>query len=608
MFRVISSSDARIIGGGIAGPAIMQNNLGAMTLIVDNHHGQLQQQQHHFHTTTPLPHQQSAPVVVHHHEQQQYNRYHHQQLQPQQPQQQLNQHSSYNQDHSTPINHSHNNNGLSRDDQQLPTHQQQSADHQQVGDRNTAHHHPYAHAHTLAHTPTHANQYTDMKTGSVPYNHSGGIYNPDNKRGRKKTLASAPSHKAALNREAQRALRERKANLIKDLDAQIADLDAANAFYKQTLAAAVGGSVAKELEDLRRANVDLRQQLQQQTVNSAILPPPAASHDCLHCSSERIKTIICIDQIKVLEAQIQALTAPPAHPNPTPSVTPSPYQPPLPPSLPLPSSSAAAAASVAQAQAHASQAQVQVQVQDFIFDFNSLLANQEVLLDFMDTNIVDWNSPPASLSLAGSVFIPPSAATVAKTSEQLYGPMEVDSFKIILKHSTSLRHHPELVDGLFDLLLAQTRVTNVRDARRILVKINRACFRLLEKIDRVEQSKYNEIHFNDLCAPPEEIKQQFAARPVGKLPPHVERFRDTLRSIPSFHDYYAVIDQFCCFWVHKEDIRGEAFYMYNYLLYMHEILCRNVEDRAKFWEAYDRVWASDHKSVGDLLDKVECVY
>ncbi|KAJ3347598.1 hypothetical protein HDU83_001957 [Entophlyctis luteolus] len=481
-----------------------------------------------------------------------------------------------------------------------------------------------------------------------PPTNSPGAYRPDSNRGRKRSTREAPSHKAALNREAQRALRERKANYIKNLEAQITELAAANgvlALKQQVSAtllsppgstgaqldASLGSTPQNELsfqiDTLRQRNRDLELQLADAVAASERRSPQ--SRHCITCNSERMKTMICIDQIKVLEGQVGSLQRQIAAllaqlPDDQNSLTPRLH-------------ASTSASSISNKDSTSSG--------EYIFDLNSMLANEEVLLDFMQTPI-DWHSEPAPIcadapqkgnyskprassssplspltmtSTIGSIGnIATSAA--AKTSEQLFGPMEVETFRIVLKQVPSLRRRPELVDSLFDLLLAQTKITNVRDARRVLVQINRACFNVLEAIDRADKSKYNElfaifhernakheIHFSELCAPPEEIKQQFAQRILKPLPPHVFQFRNTLKCIPSLGTGEAgtMVDQFCNLWVYKEDIRGEGFYYYNYCLYELERLCTNVEDRSKFWEAYDGMWASDHANVEVLLGKIE---
>ncbi|KAJ3087082.1 hypothetical protein HK100_008486 [Physocladia obscura] len=572
---------------------------------------------------------------------------------------------------------------------------------------------------------------------SLPRNHPSD-YRLGSTKGRKKTTTEAPSHKAALNREAQRALRERKAKYLSELEMKVSKLElrisrgqneitalksevhvlrSANANLERLLRVPTSDnssnrittdnytSTSQLIDAHSKINADVNTDNINTNVNAQSSIPQQSS--CLSCNAERIKALICMEQIKALEAHIAAL------------------------SLPLQTSSTSSirqttpfSASLVHTihrqilqqnqelkqhqqdhcqqfqqpqqelqlhqqqqfqQLEQEQAPNQQNLQQLHFDqyqqlnqqelqqqksstavetnFDTLFGfhhssnsnqrlNQELLLDYMDTSIINWNSlsefidptsPPTinnndsnNSLLVGSNnpnfshnntdfnpnnqnFMATFTTNPPKTSEQLYGPLEIESFKITLKCFNSWRKRPELVDNLFDLFQAQSKVTNVREARRIMVKMNRAGRELCQDlIDDEEADKLNEIiaiyhernakhevHFNELCAPRQEIKQQFASRPVINLPPHARKLQESLKAIPSFKTCGTIIDQLCCFWVYKQDISAESFFYFNYLIHQLETASRNVEDRVRFWKAYDVVWLADHQPYDDLLDQVE---
>ncbi|KAJ3347599.1 hypothetical protein HDU83_001958 [Entophlyctis luteolus] len=660
------ATDLRAVAGGGSGPSggfhgqpLRQQQQQQQQQLQHHHHQQHHQQQHHppyeqynhnpgqqLHhhqqrQQQPQPHPHQQQQGQHYQNHQSFQNHNNPQQQPQHQQQQQYHHSAHEYEHSLASEYAPSASGSSEfpnfsnnissnnltvmnsnDHGRLLTQPPPPSDSSTIAPSPTP-----MHMLTPTPTPSQALQLPSHLHPNQPQSQSQSRYNPHSQRGRKKTDCEAPSHKAALNREAQRALRERKAAYVKSLEDKIAELQAANAalasnssngnghscshgqvavptpaasdstppfnqqHQQQQQMSSLGFSQSLELESLRSRNQEL--ELKLLTASSSVNSGVSAQTHCINCNSERMKTAICIDQIKVLENQVRSLQNQIASlkstypPKPSPALILSHNHSQLPASIPPPPS--------------------------FVFDLNSMLANQEVLLDFMDTAI-DWNFPALALGDSSPV----SPVNVPKPSEELFGPMEVDTFKITLKHCTSLRRCPELVDQLFDMLQAETRVTNVRDARKVLVKINRACFRLLENIDRAEKSRYNElfaifhernakheIYFSELWAPPEHVKRQFASRPLRSLPPHVARFQAILKSIPSYQssvEAITVVNQFCNIWVYEEDIDGEGFYYYNYCLYYLERLCKNVEDRSKFWEAYDGVWASDHTNVGVLLD------
>ncbi|ORY40465.1 hypothetical protein BCR33DRAFT_719446 [Rhizoclosmatium globosum] len=78
-----------------------------------------------------------------------------------------------------------------------------------------------------------------------------------------------------------------------------------------------------------------------------------------------------------------------------------------------------------------------------------------------------------------------------------------------------------------------------------------------------------------------------------------------MKAVPSFKDHGEIIDQVCSFWVYECD--AEGFFVLNYLLYQLEILSKSVEDRTKFWVAFEIVRHSGQSSntLEDLIAQVE---
>ncbi|KAJ3100920.1 hypothetical protein HK100_004634, partial [Physocladia obscura] len=311
-------------------------------------------------------------------------------------------------------------------------------------------------------------------------------------KGRKKTTAAAPSLKAALNREAQRALRERKAKYQLELETKVSELGVQNTALMQTIA-----DLRNKVDVLERKNLNLEQLLQ---ANSRLSTPGIAANNvptqssCISCNAERIKAIICMDQIKVLEAHISAISgsliAPPAQQT---------------------------------GQSNSSNLQQRMQLPisnmlpvseppnlfhsnlDSMFGFSNssstiLPVHHELLLDYMDNSIINWNSlaeitnPETQKTHASNNSVEiRNLTTPPMTSEQLYGPIEVESFKITMKCFDSLRNHQELVDNWFDLFQAQSKVSNSREARRLMVKLNHAGRKMFSVASQEEWPKFNEL-------------------------------------------------------------------------------------------------------------------
>ncbi|KAJ3078702.1 hypothetical protein HDU99_000422 [Rhizoclosmatium hyalinum] len=182
-----------------------------------------------------------------------------------------------------------------------------------------------------------------------------------------------------------------------------------------------------------------------------------------------------------------------------------------------------------------------------------------------------------------------------KTSEELYGPIEVESFIITIKALPSLKDRGAFIDSYFELAVKETRITSQKAARKLLIEFVRRGKEFIDFTSIMDRHKLmeifsiyhernakHEIHFSNLCAPSEETRRQYANRPLGQLPAPVQAFRDTMKAVPSFKDHGDIIDQL-------------------------EILSKSVEDRTKFWVAFEIVRHSSqsNNTLEDLIAQVE---
>ncbi|KAJ3030474.1 UNVERIFIED_CONTAM: hypothetical protein HDU68_008890 [Siphonaria sp. JEL0065] len=347
-------------------------------------------------------------------------------------------------------------------------------------------------------------------------------YNSTSNRGRKKTTTEAPSRKAALNRDAQRALRERKAAYIKDLETKCAQMAATlsqlqqvnnthTSFPSPELMAA-----KKDVDLLKRRNLELELE---NSVLKALQPlPPNA---CISCHSERAKTKICMDQILSLESAVA----------------------------------------------------------DLKYSLSPFSANDSFLADLINIDGGDMDF------LTGWEDV--------KTSEELFGPIEVESFKITVKALPSFKDAHHLVDSFYQLVQAEASMKNTRDARKLLIQICKVYRELMDKctiLDRMkcaelmaifhERNANHEIHFSKLCEPSEREKSQAAKRSLDNFPLPIVRLQQSLKAIPSFKECGAVIDQFCSFWLFK-----------------------NVEDRTNLWVAIEIASQWNKQEYNNLIAK-----
>ncbi|KAI9328945.1 hypothetical protein BDR26DRAFT_873326 [Obelidium mucronatum] len=277
---------------------------------------------------------------------------------------------------------------------------------------------------------------------------------------------------------------------------------------------------ALEIERLRRRNLDL--ELECQVLKGATFSSIPVTA-CISCFAERAKTAICMDQICALETVVNGL---------------------------------------------------------------------KIQLENTATESLNSSQSPETTYTANASEMDESVWEDVKSAEQLYGPMEVDSFKITVKSLPSFKYRQDFVDEYFDLIEQEAKVATPREARQLLVKIvkaNSKVRKVCSVMDRMkcleltaifhERNLKQEIHFSKLCEPSERSKQKVANRPLTNMPPQVERFNLTVKSIPSFKDSFDLVDQLCSFWVYECD--SDDFFHMNYLLFQLEIISKDVEDRTK---------------------------
>ncbi|KAJ3287888.1 hypothetical protein HDU79_005358, partial [Rhizoclosmatium sp. JEL0117] len=277
-------------------------------------------------------------------------------------------------------------------------------------------------------------------------------YNPHSNRGRKKTNEDAPSRKAELNRNAQRALRDRKKQYVTDLETKVAELTAAlkeaqsgttnpkplNLSQSQTQVQPTPQHI-QELEALRKRNVEL--QIECQMFKHCTASAPILAHGCLSCAAERMKNAICTDQIVALERLVYELKA--SQQTTIISTPPQPMQ------LTDP---------------------FLFDIQQSPFHFSNSSLDGAMNLDFLLEESED-----------------------KKTSEQLYGPIEVESFIITIKALPSLKERGTFIDNYFELAVKETRITSQKAARKLLIEFVRRFKQLIDFTSIMDRHKLMEI-------------------------------------------------------------------------------------------------------------------
>ncbi|KAJ3023461.1 UNVERIFIED_CONTAM: hypothetical protein HDU68_008599 [Siphonaria sp. JEL0065] len=231
-------------------------------------------------------------------------------------------------------------------------------------------------------------------------------------------------------------------------------------------------------------------------------------------------------------------------------------------------------------------------------------------------------------------------AELNKSSESLFGPIETESAVISLKALDSLKLIPEAVDAVFEMYIHQSRVSDPKEARKLIFKSVKSVVHLLDNCSIMDRAKATEIfsvfqqrnrqherYFSMLSAPlpsnklktpytPElfyrskQILYQIEAlatsvddrtqlwlaveettRIIGPstLKPSINLMRDSLLALPSFRsapEAISLINELCVQST-ADSLTPEFFYRMKQIMYQLEALTLDLEDRTKMWLAVE---------------------
>ncbi|KAJ3113882.1 hypothetical protein HK100_001864, partial [Physocladia obscura] len=413
----------------------------------------------------------------------------------------------------------------------------------------------------------------------------------------RKPKDTLPSNSRDLkNLQAQRAFRERKQAYIKSLEDEVSDLRARlnlpQSDVKQPLRdthspepsstpVTIESATSQQIQKHSERSMFMDQSMLIESLNSRILALEAensmmrqssvavdfkssfpgngvgfaTSSECVSCSVEKMKSLLCMGQIKTLEGKVAEL-------------------------------------------------QVECQSLQLIVGsanvWNNTLINDIVMLDSAVQNssanllniASDQNRARASSSESPSDISSPwlgfgngNASTVAGTgakgveshaigvlsATQLYGPPEIDFAKIALHNLPSLKNS-KYVDQFFDTFAAQSNASDQTTIRKLLLKAISIRSKMLNKCNVMDRQKVLEIigifyernkqhaqhrdkMVNEILPKPRRLSK------IDNLPTEIShqlnRFKDAALAIPSLKGSSCILDELggifsSCDWSSKE--------------------------------------------------------
>ncbi|KAJ3199902.1 hypothetical protein HDU82_000068 [Entophlyctis luteolus] len=414
-------------------------------------------------------------------------------------------------------------------------------------------------------------------------------YNPHSNRGRRKQTGESSSLRAQQMRDAQRALRARKQNYLLDLESQNTMLLTENESLKQQLSQALGtsavaGRLPEEVLDVNGRDAILN------------------SGACFNPN--------CLSQIENLQLQVLQLQS----------------------QLHLLSMTVAPAAT-----AHLVEPRDEAPcrlLDNANTDYSHSAYSISALIG--ETHSSAKSECAGSSSGSGDCWLLDTDqeldanASVPRilTAEDLYGPVTVEPYLSRIKALRSLSNF-KAADRLFDLFIVSFNrlcgTSNLRASRSLLLKHIREQMRIRDichKADLFEFFKIfsefqlantkHDAHIGEICRA--QILQtgtdnSSCAIHLGDLADakRVAAFRQYLQTIPQLAGAMNEIDYICAFWLKDGMCQDDEFYALNSMIHSLGLRCDTINDKARFWQAFEIVRDNRKKEIDDFLASIEAV-
>ncbi|KAJ3027354.1 UNVERIFIED_CONTAM: hypothetical protein HDU68_003976 [Siphonaria sp. JEL0065] len=420
--------------------------------------------------------------------------------------------------------------------------------------------------------------------------------------GRKQKDIVPVDEKHKKNLEAQRAFRERRSNHIASLEKEVAELKAVidgrvplgndtelELLRQQLLAVTTENSLMKQSS----ISIDFRS-----TVPSSA-SAMVAGIDCVGCSVEKLKTLLCMGQIKSLESKVTELT----HENQALKSILASFQAPFLQSF-VGGLSMNSSMDVDIAGSNGSPSDFGQEWNDLINGAGSgSIGSGSVQTGGPSTT----ETPPASTAASATPQIQQQQQplhqipdTSPMSATELYGPPETEFARIACNSIPSIKGN-KLIDELFDIFTVVSSCCDIHRIRKHMIRMLRIRGKLLDQcavMDRqkvieifvmfLERNKRHTEYRNSLLAtlptPTDEDVDLAAAMANFVDTADSKRFRDSLLAIPPLKDDEPIIKRLCVLlWTPTPPGKGNG--VFNRIVKTKKVLeakLEALEDKTKF--------------------------
>ncbi|ORY39816.1 hypothetical protein BCR33DRAFT_719641 [Rhizoclosmatium globosum] len=203
------------------------------------------------------------------------------------------------------------------------------------------------------------------------------------------------------------------------------------------------------------------------------------------------------------------------------------------------------------------------------------------------------------------------------TSEELYGPFEVDTARLLIQTIPSLKNCAD-ANRLFDLLVEHSQTTDLAKTKTILLGIIRAVTGVLKQVTEEDRGAWFELvsvtqernlhHFRYItqfwgtALPP---VAPFEIDPMNPAHQLILMYKPLFLRIPSLVAVPHEVDEFLFAWARAlEHQESQSFFRVNICVSKMVLLC-SVKDRAAFFSLFVEMRGENGREVDALLRKLE---
>ncbi|ORY28116.1 hypothetical protein BCR33DRAFT_858202 [Rhizoclosmatium globosum] len=203
------------------------------------------------------------------------------------------------------------------------------------------------------------------------------------------------------------------------------------------------------------------------------------------------------------------------------------------------------------------------------------------------------------------------------TSEELYGPVEVDAGRLLVRTIPSLKGSRDL-DRMFDLMIQNSRAADLPTAKRIKLQSIRTMGRIMEQTSVEDRPMLFEVmaviqernihHYrytNTLWGTLLPVVSPFIIDPTNKIHRLMLEYQPRFLQIPSLSTAINEVNEFCFTWARSVDTQDTTSFARIHICVERIVLLCSVKDRAEFFSLFFELKGRAKDEMEELLVKIE---